>query len=213
MKISLAFPILAFLSCTLFSPANAQQAGLPRGGSGGSVEYFVARNRLALGGGRTDLDGVGGRILWSLARRDAPPLVSRMALGGYVVHSPEDSEDVEMWHYGVQTDLRLPELRLAPRVDPLLSLGVGAVRVREEPGSTRLAPPLPVDVPGWSVRAPEPRSTSARPETSLSVVPGVGAKLRLVPGLDFRGDLRMVVDFRDRTTRNLELSGGISIPT
>ncbi|HEX7240378.1 MAG TPA: hypothetical protein VF263_08945 [Longimicrobiaceae bacterium] len=202
MKISLAFPILAVLSCTLFSPANAQQHEESRGGS---VEYFVARSRMALGGGRTDLDGVGGRILWSLARRDAPPLVSRMTLGGYVVHTPEDTEDVEMWHYGVQADLRLPGPGLVPRVDPLLSLGVGAVRVEEEPGTTPTAPPL--------LLAAEPRSAPARPETSLSVVPGVGAKLRLVPGLDFRGDLRMVVDFRDRTTRNLELSGGISIPT
>ncbi len=197
MKISLAFPIAAVLSCTLFSPANAQQAAPPRAGGGGSVEYFVACSRMALGGGRTDLDGVGGRILW--------PLVSRMALGGYVVHTPEDSEDVEMWHYGVQADLRLPGPGLVPRVDPLLSLGVGAVRVEEEPGRTPTAPPL--------LLAAEPRSAPARPETSLSLVPGLGAKLRLVPGLDFRGDLRMVVDFRDRTTWNLELSGGISIPT
>ncbi|HEX2094815.1 MAG TPA: hypothetical protein VHG28_20590 [Longimicrobiaceae bacterium] len=178
----------------------------------GSLEYFVARNRLTLGGGPTELDGVGGRILWPLTAvtgTDALPLASRIAVGGYVVHTPRDAEEMEMWHYGMQADLLVPVVPAESRIDPLLSLGVGAVRV-DEP--TRIPVPAQhLTVIGAPGKLPALRTE--RTHTDLSLVPGVGARLRLLPGVDFRSDLRMVIDFRDRTRRNLEMSGGISIPT
>jgi hypothetical protein len=157
------------------------------------LDYFVSRNRLAQGdGSRTELDAIGGRLTWPLAAvagRELIPLAERVSVGGYLVHTPADAEETSMWHYGVEADFRATDAPLAGRVDPLLSLGVGAVRV-EEPRS--------------------PGAGNAR--TSLSMVPGVGARVRLVPRLAFRSDLRMVVDFRERTTRNVELSGGLSLP-
>lgn len=191
----------------------SRQADRPR-----ALEYFVARNRMTLGTGTTKLDGFGGRVMWSLASTPAP-LGSRAWLGGYVVHTPEEENDAAMWHYGVQTDLNLTRNRVAGRVDPLVSLGLGAVRVAEP--VKRLVPsprPLVELTPDGRTSELAPRTTAVpgrelEARTSLSVVPGIGARMRLVPGLDFRGDVRMLIDFRSRTTHNLEVSGGISIPT
>ncbi len=106
-----------------------------------------------------------------------------------------------MWHYGVQADLRLTRSPLMGRVDPLLSLGVGAVRVEEPAAGSLLAP-----VPGALGRSSEVRTT-----TDPSLVPGVGARVHLLPWLGFRGDVRMLVDFRDGARRDLEIAGGLSI--
>lgn len=175
----------------------------------GSFEYFVARSRLTLGAGSAaELDGIGGRILWSLAPlagERSGAVLSRLALGPYLVHTPEDREDVEMWHYGVQADVLLARAPLAGRVDPLLSLGVGAVRVEEPLENVEPVPPL-LRRPDLAVDPFE------RTRTDLSLVPGVGARMGLLPGLDFRGDVRMVIDFRERTRRNLEVSAGLSLP-
>jgi hypothetical protein len=42
-------------------------------------------------------------------------------------------------------------------------------------------------------------------------MPGIGARIRLLPGLSLRTDARRVIDFHDGVTGNLELSGGISV--
>lgn len=165
------------------------------------LDYFLSRNRLDQG---TELDGIGGRITWPLAARGGAPLLERVSVGGYLVHTPEDAEEYEMLHYGVEADVRVSPQPLAGRVDPLLSLGVGAVRV-EEPGR-RYAGGR-----GAYLVLKEPGAAPAT-DTSLSLVPGLGARVYLLPGVGFRSDLRLVVDFRERTTRNVELSGGLSLP-
>jgi hypothetical protein len=176
-----------------------------------SFEYFVARSRLEQGGVASRLDGVGGRVLWPLPA--GGPLLSRMAVGGYLTHAEEDGREPDMWHYGVQADLRLARSPLAGRVDPLLSLGVGAVRV-EEPVAVA-PPPAPLFDPGPSLLTPlrdgGARSPAPRTRTSPSLVPGVGARVHLLPWLGFRGDVRMLVDFRDGARRDLEVAGGLSI--
>ncbi|HEX2190775.1 MAG TPA: hypothetical protein VHG51_17840 [Longimicrobiaceae bacterium] len=195
----LVVTLLIAAPALLPAPAGAQAPPeLPRLETRPSFEYFVARNRLDRGGAASELDGVGGRVLWPLAAMD--PLLSRVAVGGYLVHSARDGEDPDMWHYGVQADLRLSRSAFAGRVDPLVSLGVGAVRVKE-PGTGEWIAPL---------RDPLAAST-ARVRTDPSLVPGIGARIHLLPGVGLRGDARMVVDFRDRASRSLEFSGGISI--
>lgn len=181
------------------------------------LDFFVARSRMELGSGTTRLDGFGGRVMWSLAATPAP-WGSRTWLGGYLVHTPQDQNDAAMWHYGVQTDLKVAPAPLAGRVDPLLSLGVGAVRV-EEPVKRLVPPPMVLldRGPGTGSGIFAPRPVDAAPRemearTSLSLVPGVGARVRLTRGLDFRSDVRVLMDFRSRTTRNVEVSGGISVP-
>lgn len=191
--------ILALVLAAGAAPGAAAQAGdpyaPPRVEPRPSFEYFVARNRLERGGTASELDGVGGRVLWPL--RASGPLLSRMAVGGYLTHAQEAGEDPDMWHYGVQADLRLTRSPLLGRLDPLVSLGVGAVRVQEPAGRSLLT------LPG---RAPALRTT-----TDPSLVPGVGARVHLLPWLGFRGDVRMLVDFRDGARRDLEVAGGLSI--
>jgi hypothetical protein len=82
---------------------------------------------------------------------------------------------------------------VAGRIDPLLSLGVGARREDDGPAAASRA-----------ARSPDVR-------THLSVAPGVGFRLRLTPGLGLRGDARQVLDFGDGLQRNIELSGGLSM--
>jgi hypothetical protein len=65
---------------------------------------------------------------------------------------------------------------------------------------------------GTSGPAPPRLAPAVETSTSLSMVPGVGARVHLLPRLAFRSDLRMLIDFRARTTRNVELSGGLSLP-
>ncbi|HEX8272997.1 MAG TPA: hypothetical protein VF615_10195 [Longimicrobiaceae bacterium] len=197
------------------APRAAAQAGdpyvPPRAEPRPSFEYFVARSRLEQGGVSSRLDGVGGRVLWPLPA--GGPLLSRMSVGGYLTHAEEDGREPDLWHYGVQADMRLARAPLAGRVDPLLSLGVGAVRV-EEPVAAA-PPPAPRFDPGASLLTPlrdgPARSPALRTRTSPSLVPGVGARVHLLPWLGFRGDVRMLVDFRDGARRDLEVAGGLSI--
>lgn len=202
MRLSLV-AILALALSAGAAPGAAAQAGdpyaPPRVEARPSFEYFVARNRLERGGTASELDGVGGRVLWPLLA--GGPLLSRMAVGGYLSRAEEAGEEPDMWHYGVQADLRLTRSPLLGRVDPLLSLGVGAVRVEEPAAGSLLAP-----VPGALGRSPEVRTT-----TDPSLVPGVGARVHLLPWLSFRGDVRMLMDFRDGARRDLEIAGGLSI--
>ncbi len=123
-----------------------------------------------------------------------------MAVGGYLTHAEEAGAEPDMWHYGVQADLRLTRSPLLGRLDPLLSLGVGAVRVEEPAARSLLTRP---DAAG---RAPSLRTT-----TDPSLVPGVGARVNVLPWLGFRGDVRMLMDFRDGARRDLEIAGGLSI--
>lgn len=182
-------------------------------------DYFVTRYGVdGTTGGQKELDGVGGRVMWQLA-----PLVGgsrqgwmgRTLLGGYLVHTSRDAEEMEVWRYGTQADLRVTPPALPRWIDPFVSLGVGAVRVEEEgrvavPGVLLRASPN--DVPGAYRRAPLERTGGdGRPATSLSVTPGVGARLRLFPGLDLRGDARQVLDFRSRMRSHLEVAGGLSL--
>jgi len=200
MRLSLV-TILAVAAAAAAPDAGAQARdpyAPPRVEARPSFEYFVARSRLERGGTASRLDGVGGRVLWPLGTTG--PLLSRMAVGGYLTHADEAGAEPDMWHYGVQADLRLSPSPLAGRVEPLLSLGVGAVRVEEPVARSLLARPEALD-----------RLPAVRARTDPSLVPGVGARLRLLPWLGFRGDVRMLVDFRDGARRDLEVAGGLSI--
>ena len=202
MTRTLLVTILLAAGTTLAGPAAAQTPpDLPRVGPRPSFEYFVARNRLEHGGGASRLDGVGGRVLWPLAAAHA--VLSRMAVGGYLTRAGADGQEPDLLHYGVQADLRLSRSPLMGRLDPLLSLGVGAVRVEEPAGGSLLTP----------LRDPRGAEPAPHTRTDPSLVPGVGARLHLFPGIGFRGDARLVVDFRERTSRSLELAGGISLET
>ena len=137
-------------------------------------DYFLSRYQ-----GEGEVEAVGARLMWSLGRT---------SVGGYFVHAPEEQAWAGSWRYGAQADLRVTRRPVAGRVDPFLSLGVGASRLLE--GRERLLAPA---------------------RTHLSVAPGVGLRFRLRPGFGLRGDARQVLDFHDGVKRNLELSGGLSL--
>ena len=95
--------------------------------------------------------------------------------------------------------MRLADRPIAGRVEPLVSLGVGASRIEEE-----LRAPLPLaSAHAWTL--------VGRTRTLLSVAPGVGFRLLVAPGLGIRGDARQVIDFDETPRRNVEISGGVSI--
>lgn len=175
-----------------------------------SVDLFLTQHRLTLDDGeRWDASGAGGRVLWSLAplaRSAGFPLLDRVAAGGYLVHSLGSVERREVWHYGVQTDVRLVPVPVG-RVDPIVSLGIGAVRA-EAP----IRPVLPAPERSVVLEGDGPRAgmISEQVVTSLSLTPGIGARVRVLPGMALRGDLRSLIDVRDER-RHLELSGGISV--
>jgi hypothetical protein len=188
------------LGMTLIAPSALSGQVAARAAVGGlaaerpEFDYFVSRYRDA--GPSAESGGVGAvgaRLMWPLASLSGSPLLTRASLGGYVVHSPEDEELTRSWRYGAQADVRVTRLPVAGRVDPLVSLGVGASRMQQ--------PPAPV---GREARVSQTR-------TYLSVAPGVGLRLLVTPGLGLRGDARQVLDFSEGVQRRVELSGGLSL--
>lgn len=209
--------IAVLLLAVIATPALGQAPASPAGEESELryFDYFVSRYG---GAGMEDerRDAVGGRVMWSLSPFSgalATPVFGRAALGGYFVHSRDDRERDEEWRFGTQADVRLMTEPLLGRVDPIVSLGVGAVRhkepTRRQAGSTDggivdLRPPLaPLSI--------HDTVTPGRTFTALSVTPGLGARVRLVPGLDLRSDARQVIDFHEELERRLEVSAGISI--
>ena len=190
VRLGLAIAILLAAPSLLFAQGDvrAQVDGVGVGGP--EFDYFLSRYRAADG----EAEAVGARLMWSLAplRRESA-LLARTSLGGYLVHSPVEQAWAESWRYGAQADVRVTRLPIAGRVDPFLSLGVGASRVLDAR-----------DVADRERLLGEPR-------THLSVAPGVGLRFRLAPGFGLRGDARQVLDFQDGVRRNLELSGGLSL--
>lgn len=182
------------------------------------LDYYVSRFRLASSpGGEAEADAVGGRLMWSVA-----PLIralpgeweSRTLVGGYLTHAPDDTDRMEILRYGAQVDYFVTSAPMGGRVEPLLSLAAGAVRVTESAVHWASVPYLVLDGEGEGGMRGTPLLRASLPErvsTSASVTPGVGARIRLLPGLSFRTDARQVIDFRDGVTANLELSGGISV--
>jgi hypothetical protein len=209
LSLALAAAAAAPLSAQYESPWPGTRPERPR-----AVELFAARSRVDVRGGRTELHAMGARVMWGLSAAGSLR-APRTWLGGYLLHAPDDAPGVSMTHYGIEGDLHLLRGGPAGRVSPFVSLGLGAVRVREAVAPVFPVPGILTDlvaddgsVAALRVRAPRPATVST---TSVSVVPGAGAQVHLLPGLRLRGEVRGVVDFRERTTRTVEVTGGISL--
>lgn len=186
------------------------------------LDYYMSRFRLAWSSGNAEeTDAVGGRLMWSMAPLVPSwntPWLDRALLGGYVAHTSEDVDRMEILRFGAQMDFIVTPEPLAGRIEPLVSLAAGAVRVTEPGIQWRSVPYIVPDgqgergigaAPPLMLEASLPERTHTRP----SLTPGIGARIRLLPGLSLRTDARRVIDFRDGATGNLELSGGISVGT
>lgn len=209
----------AALLCALPSAAAGQVDGsrlTARDEGGRYFDYYVSRFRLSEGSGGATEDGVGGRMMWSVAPllRSGSPWLDRALVGGYLTHTPEDGDRHEMWRYGAQVDYIVTPEPLVGRVEPLVSLAAGAVRVTE-PGMQWSS--VPYLIPREEAReggVGTPILSAALPDrvsTRPSVTPGIGARVRILPGLSLRTDARQVIDFRDEVVSNFELSAGISV--
>ena len=194
-----------------------------------SLEAFITQYRLEgdRGGDRLAHHAIGGRIMWSLAPRTDPTrgtLATRTSLGGFIIHTPESQTELRTSHYGAQADVRMLRSPLAGRLDPMVSLGVGAFRTEgarvqftRVPGTSilTLADRQPV------AEFPREHFTDAdivtdveivrHSTTSLAVTPGLGARVAVAPGFAVRGDIRDVLVFRAGVRHNVEVSAGFSL--
>jgi hypothetical protein len=179
----------AALLCALPAPARSQQVDrFPDRGPRGYFEYFAtgASNSPAREGG-----GIGARLLLRLPT--SAGVLERVAVGGYAARLPGGPGRARA-EYGLHT-----EWSAAARgaVDPVLTLGVGAVR-REAGWIWRLG-----DRP---LRLPRTGTT-----TGFALAPGVGARFHLARGVALRGDLRRAVALDRDGVGGTEVAGGISL--
>jgi len=191
----------AFVSALAASGLHAQAPTRePAWGNGHfTVEGFYSQYRLdgRSGSDRTTVDGVGGRLMWQLpafmSADDYTLSRPRAALGAFAVYTPEQNVGFTTWHVGTQADFLPLATPLFGRVDPLVSLGAGALRT-----NLRGTPTSDVAVADAS-------------NTSFALSPAVGLRLSLLPAVGIRADARDVIAFRGGATHNPELSAGLSL--
>ena len=182
------------------------------------VEGYVGQARLESGllGDDARLTGAGARLLVPLAAFSATmehPIARRLAVGGFVTSTSADDDRVRARHVGVQADLSLTDRWLAGRVEPLVSLGVGAFRARRlatdglPVGTLCLRPAVP-DGAGCDAARAAPETPVRR--RAPTVTPGLGARIALLPGLALRADVRDVIVYDGPPRHGAEVAVGVS---
>ena len=195
-------------------PAAAQAAvlrGLPSTGRL-TVDGYVSRYRLTLPDTRTRLDGMGARIMWSLAPQRAAErerLAEHLAIGAFVATTPDDDiangGEVRTALSGVQLDVRPLRAPVRGVLEPVVSLGAGVLTVkRSTPGRWSLKDGtmiLPRDIPVAEL----PPSSEWR-RTHAVLAPAAGLLVSPMPDFALRFDVRTLVN-RGGT----EISTGVSL--
>jgi hypothetical protein len=185
--------------------------GLPTTGRM-TVDGYVSRYRLTLPNARTRLDGMGGRIMWALAPTlgtERERLAEHLALGVFVAATPgdvvADRGTVTTTLYGLQLDARPLGAPIGRVLEPVLSLGVGALQVRQAtPGRWILRDGktlVPHDVP----IAHFPQAVQAR-RTHVVLAPAIGVLVSPQADFALRFDARKLLNHG-----GTELSTGISL--
>ena len=184
------------------------------------MEGLISRHQVASGGevgGRSALDGFGGRLLWAFASPEAPGLGwrDRLYAGVYVLGGSDPTKTTRTRHSGAQVDLRLGREQ-GPGVETLLSLGAGVFRTTAQ-GWREVAAPRVMrtenpDIFGSAAMTAVRWSLPVKQAwTSLAVTPGLGARLRLSPDFAIRLDARDVMAFRAPVRHTPELAAGLSL--
>lgn len=187
---------------TLAAPAVAHAQNLGPFRQFLSVEPYYVSMSLDDGGsgaGRTTLSGVGGR-LWI---NYAPFVRSRtLAKGGVALfyHQTFAKDGILIRHYGAEQDAFLTNRPFGGWLDPVLSVGAGALRTSV--GAQRIG-------------------TTAIPAsvaTKFALTPGVGVRIPIPNRLQLRVDARDALVFgatgadgAKRTASNFEFTGAIGL--
>ena len=186
------------LACSLAAPALGQNLGPFRQFL--AVEPYYTRLQLYRDPSRSPMgiNGYGGRLWINLAQfvGESWVLPSTGGIAGFVSYFPErDNNDSTVWHFGAQHDLFFANRPFYGVMDPFLSIGVGAFRVK---------------------------SATSR-FTDLAVSPGAGLRIPIPNRLQLRADVRDAIVFESRpgasasadkirkTKHNLEIQGAIGI--
>jgi hypothetical protein len=193
--------ILFGLGVLLLLPGLVSAQGRPASdaGNGGEryLDYFVSQWWTADRAERQSA-AVGGRLMWALptATENSHLPIGRAYVGGYLMRLRHEGESWEAWHYGTQADLSVARAPLFGRVDPIVSLAVGALR------TTAPFDPL-FDLERVNSVAPS--------QTVLTLAPGIGARIRLMPRLEIRSDIRRLQEMGDDSRGYFEMAGGLSL--
>jgi hypothetical protein len=165
-----------------------------------ALEGFYSQQRFD-GAGAPRADGLGAKLMWNPALTADPSnaswLARHTAVGLYGVYTPERELGFSTVHGGVVADVRPLAGLVAGRVEPFVSLGAGALRtnVRDDAATRRTAPsPL-----------------LAKSVTTATLMPGIGARVMLTPGVALQGDLRDVMTFRAGTQHNTAFGVGLRL--
>ncbi len=209
--------LIAALGVLLGVSLPSSSAGAQAAGAGPALEGFYTRVGFDGGGRTVRAGGVGGRLMWPLAARGgAEPagaswLTRRAAVGVFGATTPDAGRGFSAGQFGVAADLTPWAAPIAGRVEPFLSLGAGALRTTArvpEPG-VRLAARPETRVPAASVRLAAP---GERTVTDFLLVPTVGARVQLRPGVAAQGDVRQLVTFRgDRRQHHPAFGTGVRL--
>lgn len=185
--------------------------GLPTTGRM-TVDGYVSRYRLALPNARTQLDGMGGRIMWSLAPTlgtERERLAEHLAVGVFAAATPGDGVanrgEVTTALYGLQLDARPLRAPIGGMLEPLLSLGIGTMQVRQttpgrwilRDGRTLVPHDLPI--------AHLPPAIEER-RSHVLLAPAIGMLVSPRPDFALRFDARRLVNHH-----GTELSTGVSL--
>jgi hypothetical protein len=188
--------VAAVTATVVAHPAAAHAQDTPAGvrPSRFTVEGYVAPARLdggVVAGTRSSVGGYGARVMFNRSTPAAAlrTFFDRASVGAFTTFTARQGNlDASTVHYGVQADVSLfPAPRYRGTLDPFVSVGLGALRT----SST---------VAGRAGRVVN---------TDLAFTPAVGTRLGLLPGIGFRGDLRLPLVFGNSTTVNPVVEGGI----
>lgn len=202
---------LALVLAAAATPLGAQ--GAP---PGLTVEGWVGQSRLepALLGDELRLSGTGVRLLVPVAALgagdDGRSLARRLAVGGFLT-TASTGDGVDARHVGVQADLRLTDRWLRRRVEPLLSLGVGAFHARREGTHAPFPTVACLDGGPGSVCRLLGDGARAQRRRELALSPALGLRYALRPGLALRADVRDVIVYDGAPRHNAELAVGVSL--
>jgi hypothetical protein len=194
------------LGASLVTPAAAQSSTSTAGRRAlPTLETEYTRIRFDAGGRKLSANGIGARLMWQpFATTDGPssPL-ERTAVGVFATYTPEHtfSSDVAFHSIGAGAalDVRPLAAPIASRLDPYVTLGLGALHTGVRHASIPLAPPL-----------------FRRSTTAFTTMYGVGAQALLTSRLGLQGDVRDLVTFGSDAMRatvdsrhNLAFSAGL----